>query len=247
MSTLFDSGPSPRARGIRVRPPGLVVPDGSIPASAGNPPLRLRDGRYQRVHPRERGESLHASMNGRRLPGPSPRARGIPHDAMLRGTLQEVHPRERGESTSTASFAFTAAGPSPRARGIPLRPARRSAGSGSIPASAGNPLGDRPRMGRAGVHPRERGESKKPPPKLADVPGPSPRARGIRAPLRRPRRRAGSIPASAGNPAVEHGAVVLPRVHPRERGESCRSCGSSWPPSGPSPRARGIHLFLGPV
>ena len=77
------SGPSPRARGIPGALAALQPPDGSIPASAGNPRRVARRTRGTGVHPRERGESDAGRERGGRCGGPSPRARGIPPDAEL--------------------------------------------------------------------------------------------------------------------------------------------------------------------
>ena len=52
---------------------------------------------------------------------------------------------------------------------------------------------------------------------------------------------AGSIPASAGNPARSIYRDGRPRVHPRERGESFSDAGKDANDAGPSPRARGIR------
>ena len=111
---------------------------------------------------------------------------------------------------------------------------------GSIPASAGNPCFGATCGGRSTVHPRERGESVIAPISGMNVRGPSPRARGIRGHERLPGRGAGSIPASAGNPAAAAGKAGLAGVHPRERGESLRTRRTSKLDYGPSPRARGI-------
>ena len=70
-------GPSPRARGILLHPTRLQACGGSIPASAGNPRVRVSPHREHRVHPRERGESRFSFGRFSFGRGPSPRARGI--------------------------------------------------------------------------------------------------------------------------------------------------------------------------
>ena len=132
-------------------------------------------------------------------------------------------------------------GPSPRARGIrsaggAARPALRS-----IPASAGNPRLSSSFGRTAGVHPRERGESRSASGLSSCGAGPSPRARGI--PLQRGERdgRIRSIPASAGNPGKERFEPRSLQVHPRERGESRTFRSLKAASEGPSPRARGIR------
>ena len=254
-------GPSPRARGILALEPAFLDDLRSIPASAGNPSIRLVTWPTVRVHPRERGESFETMSPGVSGGGPSPRARGIrrrrrfedgrpgsipasagnPPPARCRCCSATVHPRERGESEEGRAFAMQAAGPSPRARGIPRPRHRPRLADGSIPASAGNPRRSASTRSGPRVHPRERGES----PSTAATPtrctGPSPRARGIRggAPVRDPGR--GSIPASAGNPAAHAAGHLVDQVHPRERGESVAALAPGGRVTGPSPRARGIR------
>ena len=233
-------GPSPRARGIPSADQRGGERLGSIPASAGNPPMRAPPGAPTTVHPRERGESTRPYVRPPPAEGPSPRARGIhllpsarpgrarsipasagnPRRRWPAGRTSAVHPRERGESRAGSAAHGNTHGPSPRARGIRYRQPRPRAWFGSIPASAGNPGAGAGAQLLQRVHPRERGES---PPRMARRRrcwGPSPRARGI--------------------PPAGRGAGALTVVHPRERGES-----GGWPADrrlydGPSPRARGI-------
>ena len=255
-------GPSPRARGILLCDPGPLGLEGSIPASAGNPAGPISVSALHWVHPRERGESFAGAPLSRPVGGPSPRARGIlaararavhilgsipasagnPHRHQIHLSLSRVHPRERGESLGRRPLRLHETGPSPRARGIPRRGRRRRRWPRSIPASAGNP--PRRRWSCCGnwVHPRERGESWLIFAHSVVHYGPSPRARGIPSAAHGRRGRAGSIPASAGNPMIRAASRTTYTVHPRERGESVttlRRIGISW---GPSPRARGIHL-----
>ena len=239
---VLRPGPSPRARGI----PGAAViaasSSGSIPASAGNPASARRRRRAPGVHPRERGESDLVEPHAILREGPSPRARGIPVAGQVGGDCERsipasagnpsrgparwrstgVHPRERGESGRSARARRRVYGPSPRARGILARGGGERPRSGSIPASAGNPVNRHLASGGLGVHPRERGESSLPRGWMAFATGPSPRARGIRAREPRSSTPAGSIPASAGNPGRGSVCSGHVRVHPRERGESGR-------------------------
>ena len=238
------------------------------------------------VHPRERGESVEQVKPWEAAAGPSPRARGIllrAHDGRHRpGSIpasagnpnfclgcqsgDTVHPRERGESCTALGVPLCGGGPSPRARGIQCDAEIRTRSSGSIPASAGNPVRNNNMCCPAKVHPRERGES----PPLGVVGcrrrGPSPRARGIRYRRERSAKCGGSIPASAGNPGCSRRSRRMKAVHPRERGESwdvraSPDCGlGSIPASagnplthslphsiqGPSPRARGILRTFSP-
>ena len=218
---------------------------GSIPASAGNPGASEHRVFGRRVHPRERGESV----SGARQPplgggGSIPASAGNPKKREWSGECivrKRVHPRERGESDARIRSRATTMGPSPRARGI--RPRRRASATraGSIPASAGNPPAAGAPADLVRVHPRERGESPSWACRVASFAGPSPRARGI--PRQAPARLAcaGSIPASAGNPAMLAVAIAGGAVHPRERGESLQTLNRAYNAAGPSPRARGIR------
>ena len=132
-------------------------------------------------------------------------------------------------------------GPSPRVRGIrhPLEPP--AGWCGSIPAGAGNPAAA-PVSSRSGrVHPRGCGESAGEPERLPGGGGPSPRVRGIRKPPCASTRRAGSIPAGAGNPSAAPSPWIIARVHPRGCGESGDGEAGGAHGPGPSPRVRGIR------
>ena len=229
---------------------------GSIPASAGKP-NRPRTSRWGApVHPRERGEAVRDLDAAPLAMGPSPRARGshvleghihpaigsIPASAgkptrrRSPAAPARVHPRERGEARDRTARRPASSGPSPRARGSRLHGGREQVGRGSIPASAGKPS-RRPTAPRcSGVHPRERGEAVAADGRSATCTGPSPRARGSQARVARPSGALGSIPASAGKPPSDVPTGQTRWVHPRERGEACRSIDQSEPTNGPSPR-----------
>ena len=172
-------GPSPRARGSRLRAAPLVAGLGSIPAGAGKPAYRATGGCSRGVHPRGRGEARRAPAVEFAQAGPSPRARGSldhlaerdgragsipagagkPQSLPGRRPFRAVHPRGRGEAGYFFSPAPALPGPSPRARGS--RPPDRR---------------DQPRR------------------------GPSPRARGSHGRGRDDLPGRGSIPAGAGKP-----------------------------------------------
>ena len=196
----LPAGPSPRARGIRAVAVAASRDQGSIPASAGNPPAGRPGRKYSRVHPRERGESPSSGATWASSAGPSPRARGIRRPAgECRTRVRSipasagnppggrrtpwpppVHPRERGESIAAITSVVSGLGPSPRARGILRRQEHADVRHGSIPASAGNPWSAPRTPPPSGVHPRERGESRAQVAPVELLQGPSPRARGIR-------------------------------------------------------------------
>ena len=171
-----------------------------------------------------------------------PAGAGNPSRTRSKAWPARVHPRGCGESQITAAEAILAAGPSPRVRGIPGRAGHHPRRRRSIPAGAGNPAGPCRSAWRARVHPRGCGESSVRAAILSVTPGPSPRVRGIRAPVDRPFDRPGSIPAGAGNPIWAGRSAGTRRVHPRGCGESDQRPLDHQAELGPSPRVRGIPL-----
>ena len=117
------------------------------------------------------------------------------------------------------------------------------ASTGSIPASAGKPAASALRCLSTRVHPRERGEALRLLWRLPLGRGPSPRARGSRLTTRGRRGVSGSIPASAGKPPARGKGEGSATVHPRERGEADSTNLRAVLAGGPSPRARGSHIF----
>ena len=191
--------------------------------------------------------------------GSSPRARGthdgpdqlrrrqrfIPASAGNTGSaggvdrLFPVHPRERGEHLPGPAVAGREVGSSPRARGTRQCPNLRVCDQRFIPASAGNTTSLNFACSTAAVHPRERGEHRKPVISIARSTGSSPRARGTR-PAHHPGGRGQRfIPASAGNTAGLLSKAICWSVHPRERGEHSLSMVVRVGDFGSSPRARG--------
>ena len=178
-SLLLLWGPSPRVRGILVGRPLAVGGGGSIPACAGNPLTDTLAGLALGVHPRVCGESAVIGRHRKPRRGPSPRVRGIrleraAHDHPLgsipacagnpsrrapKARSTRVHPRVCGESRRVPLRGRAPGGPSPRVRGILYRGRRGRAGSGSIPACAGNPAGVGIDPREHWVHPRVCGES----------------------------------------------------------------------------------------
>ena len=254
-------GPSPRVRGIHADDARRRSPNGSIPARAGNPGFHHSRTSTSKVHPRACGESEDAVAHGDRARGPSPRVRGIhgrvsgqvvgvgsiparagnPAAATAPRRPARVHPRACGESSPTRSAPASASGPSPRVRGIHRVTPRQRHRCGSIPARAGNPGPACCCCSSARVHPRACGESTvatRPP---ARSRGPSPRVRGILGAAKVVGRKAGSIPARAGNPADWSRRTSTGTVHPRACGESPSGRPRKHDARGPSPRVRGIR------
>ena len=71
-----QNGSSPHARGTQQPPETAVIDDRFIPACAGNACGHLRNGRYQAVHPRMRGERADPPVIVPDRGGSSPHARG---------------------------------------------------------------------------------------------------------------------------------------------------------------------------
>ena len=174
-----DRGLSPRPRGSRHHYHLWQVQQGSIPASAGKPPVRRCSVERTRVYPRVRGEAKSRCTLMPRLGGLSPRPRGshrfFDHVADGLGSIPAsagkpppsagtdwhfgVYPRVRGEAIVSSTTSLTAWGLSPRPRGSRHRPPAPIGTSGSIPASAGKPPGRSRRRTDRRVYPRVRGEA----------------------------------------------------------------------------------------
>ena len=212
-------GPSPRGRGSRGRRRLHHAVARSIPAWAGEPPIRRWRTRRPRVHPRVGGGAREGREGRTRPVGPSPRGRGsqnrvrrnrpalrsIPAWAGEPGaritavSVSKVHPRVGGGARSSPSSVRWRSGPSPRGRGS--RPMLREPWDlvRSIPAWAGEPEAYRILSGKLQVHPRVGGGAAHRPQRAPGVRGPSPRGRGSHAGPARANHVQGSIPAWAGS------------------------------------------------
>ena len=147
----------------------------------------------------------------------------------------------RGEHPEEYEYRADQKGPSPRARGA-LRLGRVNVGvERTIPACAGSTSGDRVRSPGCRDHPRVRGEHGLLERLGQGCQGPSPRARGARAPGVGVDLVAGTIPACAGSTWRPRCARCRPRDHPRVRGEHVLRESRIEGGAGPSPRARGAR------
>ena len=108
-----------------------------------------------------------------------------------------------------------------------------------IPARAGNGPERADPKSTTSVHPRARGERDASPAGTPRNAGSSPRARGTDPVARGVDADERFIPARAGNGSASAAAPTPPPVHPRARGERCRSTAATKSASGSSPRARG--------
>ena len=140
----------------------------------------------------------------------------------MRKTLSKVYPRECGAASLFTIIAELVGGLSPRVRGSREQRQLRCGIRGSIPASAGQPIGGYLPTFMAPVYPRECGAAHNPNTSSADVIGLSPRVRGSRFQRKREAAIPGSIPASAGQPPEPSPEPSPEPVYPRECGAAPR-------------------------
>ena len=110
---------------------------------------------------------------------------------------------------------------------------------GSIPASAGEPGGASTTSTTSRVYPRECGGTFDTALNAAIAAGLSPRVRGNRRAEARSELQPGSIPASAGEPAIPTATARQCWVYPRECGGTFASSATTTAGMGLSPRVRG--------
>ena len=264
-----NNGSSPQARGtlcLRRTTPGSGR---FIPAGAGNTRDSCHATRPTAVHPRRRGEHPHFTCDLSPQIGSSPQARGthiprsiwyglrrfIPagagntcHLAAARGH-RTVHPRRRGEHLLSRVAAPTGCGSSPQARGTRCPAASGPMRRRFIPAGAGNTIPICLPVALHPVHPRRRGEHGVIPSSSSLDDGSSPQARGTHSARDANHLVQRFIPAGAGNTRAARNHTGQRSVHPRRRGEHCRSAAVARAKIGSSPQARGTlfrraHLII---
>ena len=258
-------GRSPRARGSPGPVRGRPLPQGAIPACAGEPASRPKPAAAARGDPRVRGGAGLASDAQTTPQGRSPRARGsrervlarqehpgaIPacagEPARITLTLKPCwgDPRVRGGAMASARGGDVLPGRSPRARGSPGRGRLRGARHGAIPACAGEPRGRTALSACIGGDPRVRGGAQSHVVSSSKAGGRSPRARGSRLWARASLCRGRAIPACAGEPPASVTAASATTGDPRVRGGAVVPKRALLFRLGRSPRARGSQL--GPV
>ena len=174
------SGPSPRVREHFDRAASVCYHGRSIPACAGNMPMRLMNASSLPVHPRVCGE------HPWRAPELQTPRRSIPACA--------------GNMTDSVCEGGIHSGPSPRVRGTCHLVHREALIQRSIPACAGNMITHRcTGAGPVGPSPRVRGTWSIKGAVTNMHPGPSPRVRGTCTGWCGDVGRRRSIPACAGN------------------------------------------------
>ena len=212
------SGSSPLTRGKHVGHADSLAGGGLIPAHAGKTPIHTRVYAYRRAHPRSRGENRPPVRSRASWAGSSPLTRGklprwsqpatrrglIPAHAgktlacVWVGEVCRAHPRSRGENLIAGLIDLVNCGSSPLTRGKRADHGHGPGRGGLIPAHAGKTAVRATSQGRAGAHPRSRGENPASSRYRKTVRGSSPLTRGKRGddisldpPL-------GLIPAHAG-------------------------------------------------
>ena len=155
--SLYRTGSSPLARGLRVTPPRHSHHVGIIPARAGFTTCSSRKALTPTDHPRSRGVYRQPTSAVASSDGSSPLARGLPVVTLVvpfqlgiiparagftdrsRPLVRSCgdHPRSRGVYGRTSPVTNAPRGSSPLARGLPVHPVRPVPGVGIIPARAG--------------------------------------------------------------------------------------------------------------
>ena len=271
-ATAFRSfGLSPRVRGNRYSSGCMAPAVGSIPACAGEPPLRPRPPRPPAVYPRVCGGTSVARLRARLRVGLSPRVRGNHSAPQIPGpparsipacageptpfstaaSPPRVYPRVCGGTFWDAAADFLEQGLSPRVRGNRLCRDRGVRGVGSIPACAGEPRSRRSCRASGTVYPRVCGGTHVIKCRDCGRHGLSPRVRGNPDQGHGPPDGRRSIPACAGEPAFWRATGIAPAVYPRVCGGTGVLAHYLYPFQGLSPRVRGNLIlqlsFLSPA
>ena len=218
---LLIYGLSPRVRGNLLALLPATLLSGSIPACAGEPTSHSTSRLTAKVYPRVCGGTAtpakpHASswplsprVRGNR-PAPHwervgvgsiPACAGEPHQSPEAGYRMRVYPRVCGGTRRLAVRVQRVHGLSPRVRGNQGTSPASCVRIRSIPACAGEPIGDRRQCIFVTVYPRVCGGTTAQPPPLPAAGSLSPRVRGNHAARLRALCGLGSIPACAGEPS----------------------------------------------
>ena len=211
---------------------------GLSPPTRGEPFRCGRRARRRRVYPRPRGGTdtdgqksggdagLSPPTRGNRdcrhyyssMTGSIPAHAGEPYTSMSSASVCAVYPRPRGGTLGASGGRLHLRGLSPPTRGnLCVRQADNVSGR-SIPAHAGEPQPVHDDPARTTVYPRPRGGTFAAAGFIEPTPGLSPPTRGNRKSRNLSCRARGSIPAHAGEPAVQLAKFALREVYPRPRG-----------------------------
>ena len=252
-------GPSPRGRGNRPAPDGVLKAERTIPAWAGEPTCLSMSMAVTRDHPRVGGGTGGSMSRTRFALGPSPRGRGNhlmtmfgpPSDRTIPAWAGEQflfmvvigiigdHPRVGGGTDCPPFREPARMGPSPRGRGNRIARRRRQPRRRTIPAWAGEPRHGHGKVDEAADHPRVGGGTLRGTPERVRFNGPSPRGRGNPRTPSLLRQCRGTIPAWAGEPSATNTHRADTRDHPRVGGGTTMISDDDASDAGPSPRGRG--------
>ena len=208
------------------------------------------------------GGTAPAMTSAMTLAGLSPRVRGnrafLPHQAGQGWSIpacageppavpggaapRPVYPRVCGGTFIRRGSCINQLGLSPRVRGNLPRMQVSPEPVGSIPACAGEPAGRQSETGHCEVYPRVCGGTPDFLPLGLPIQGLSPRVRGNPGDMGRRPRRAGSIPACAGEPPWARPVPAGRRVYPRVCGGTFHTPVNTKSYRGLSPRVRGNLL-----
>ncbi len=256
---MYALGLSPRVRGNRVASALSSRVRGSIPARAGEPLADSPPQLCHSVYPRACGGTLLAAVADAESDGLSPRVRGnlgivVIHDEYYRSIparagepwfdgsgsgLSTVYPRACGGTLLAARPGIRATGLSPRVRGNRPVAVHVAAGTGSIPARAGEPATYLRRLPSTEVYPRACGGTTRWESPTRISRGLSPRVRGNLRHRTDEIVSTGSIPARAGEPPTSRRRASGPAVYPRACGGTRITWDSTTQSEGLSPRVRG--------
>ena len=222
-ATIFGltRGLSPRMRGSHILRDQVAQYVGPIPAHAGEPRGRRRRGRRSGAYPRACGGAtwtthtrfstmgLSPRMRGSlgitsilcRRGGPIPAHAGEPACRLRLRCRSRAYPRACGGASEEARAWMVTGGLSPRMRGSRIHCVSPCAGSGPIPAHAGEPLLVLSKSMTARAYPRACGGATGPGSDWRFQRGLSPRMRGSPPGRAQPGDAFGPIPAHAGEPS----------------------------------------------
>ena len=258
-SACHSRGLSPRMRGNPYRQHDGNYHAGSIPAYAGEPPLKKGSCAVCPVYPRVCGGTLFDGEPADLTNGLSPRMRGnlrqLPVQRCQRRSIPAyagepvqpppaptpavVYPRVCGGTVAIIICPPGLGGLSPRMRGNRGVGTRRVFAARSIPAYAGEPSVNPKSWNANWVYPRVCGGTGYRFSPVAQRQGLSPRMRGNPSSRLGPDCGGRSIPAYAGEPDPSAVSVDMHRVYPRVCGGTHGGVLSSFAKDGLSPRMRG--------
>ena len=200
--------------------------------------------RVRGLSPRVRGNRARASRSSS-VRGSIPACAGEPRPCLSAPFPGRVYPRVCGGTHRQTSGPSLYSGLSPRVRGNPIDLADGTAGKGSIPACAGEPISSAASVLLDRVYPRVCGGTGAAATSMTPDRGLSPRVRGNPQHFDARPQTLGSIPACAGEPNRAIRSFSLLRVYPRVCGGTSLPRSTSAPPAGLSPRVRGNqHICL---